>query len=484
MMNEMQVFNVLVGLLFAVSILYVVIAPFTKVEESFNVQATHDILAFGLDIGKYDHLQFPGVVPRTFIGPIVLALFAVPLQFLRAADGSRFPLLLITRSELAFLTVTSITKLLSSFRSVFSSTDACFAALCFLSQFHLLFYSSRPLPNVFALVLTNVANALRINSPESSVSMFILCVAAAIFRCEIGILVLTTLVADSFVFPKTLPKRILLGFLGGVLGALASFQTDSAFWTRPCYPELEVFHFNVILNKSTEWGVSPAHWYFTSAIPRALLGSLPLAVYGLALDRRLARIVYPNLAFVLIYSYLPHKELRFIFYALPVLSLCAGVGLSSLFKNRSKSKLRYLAFLCGCGFLLASLLVTTFALHASRLNYPGGHALRTMHELEARAERVNVLGSDKAHRFVHIDVNAAMTGVSRFLEDPAAWTYSKEEDHTTFNWTDFSHLVTARPYVEGFNRIHVEYGFSKSSLRALSVKTEPKVFVHVREDLL
>mmetsp|Transcript_25210 Transcript_25210/g.99475 ORF Transcript_25210/g.99475 Transcript_25210/m.99475 type:complete len:157 (-) Transcript_25210:2393-2863(-) len=141
---------------------------------------------------------------------------------------------------------------------------------------------------------------------------------------------------------------------------------------------------------------------------------------------------------------------RFIFYALPMLNLCAGVGLSSLFKSRSKSKLRYSAFLCGCGLLLASVLLTMFALQASRLNYPGGHALRTMHELEATAERANVLGRDKAHRFVHIDAHAAMTGVSRFLENPATWTYSKEEDHTALNWTDFSHLVTARPHVGGF----------------------------------
>mmetsp|Transcript_25206 Transcript_25206/g.99455 ORF Transcript_25206/g.99455 Transcript_25206/m.99455 type:complete len:168 (-) Transcript_25206:2228-2731(-) len=167
-----------------------------------------------------------------------------------------------------------------------------------------------------------------------------------------------------------------------------------------------------------------------------------------------------------------------------MLNLCAGVGLSSLFKSRSKSKLRYSAFLCGCGLLLASVLLTMFALQASRLNYPGGHALRTMHELEATAERANVLGRDKAHRFVHIDAHAAMTGVSRFLENPATWTYSKEEDHTALNWTDFSHLVTARPHVGGFKRIHVEHGYSKSSLRELSFTTEPKVFVHVREDLL
>lgn len=69
----------LVVLLAGLILLHLFVAPYTKVEESFHVQATHDILSHGfpygddIDRSNYDHFEFPGAVPRTAVGAAILA---------------------------------------------------------------------------------------------------------------------------------------------------------------------------------------------------------------------------------------------------------------------------------------------------------------------------------------------------------------------------------------------------------------------------
>jgi hypothetical protein len=78
--------------------IHLFIAPYTKVEESFNIQAAYDILHYGVPLGQhahlriktlYDHMTFPGAVPRTFIGAMTLAAIAKPIVWFRGTvdDG-------------------------------------------------------------------------------------------------------------------------------------------------------------------------------------------------------------------------------------------------------------------------------------------------------------------------------------------------------------------------------------------------------------
>lgn len=74
-------------------LLHLHLAPYTKVEESFNIQAVHDLLTYGIpsnEVGEtlktqYDHMTFPGAVPRTFVGAVLLAGCSRPIIWLNGA---------------------------------------------------------------------------------------------------------------------------------------------------------------------------------------------------------------------------------------------------------------------------------------------------------------------------------------------------------------------------------------------------------------
>ena len=179
--------RVLSLLLFLTVLLYIAVCPYTKVEESFNLQAIHDLLHHGSDIEKYDHQTFPGVVPRTFLGPLVVSFLSYPLTLLaRLAGCSKLSQQLVVRGVLGSLVMAAFSLYRAAVRERFGRTVSVFLSLLTLSQFHLMFYSSRPLPNTLALVPVLAALACWLRA-RSDLFIFLSAGAILVFRGELAI---------------------------------------------------------------------------------------------------------------------------------------------------------------------------------------------------------------------------------------------------------------------------------------------------------
>ncbi|QYS94452.1 Mannosyltransferase [Trichoderma simmonsii] len=410
-------------LLFAIPLLHLLAAPYTKVEESFNLQATHDILTYGTpthDVharlsSTYDHFTFPGAVPRTFVGSVLLAGVSQPLVALAGFQHAQF----IVRAVLGCFNAVCLVVFGRAVEEAFGKGAARWWVVLSVSQFHVVFYLSRTLPNMFAFGLTTLASAFLL--PKNDIkkaharrrqAIALLVFATAVFRSELAILLAAT--GLLLLFNKLLSLwELIVVFLGSFATSLAlSVPVDSYFWQRPLWPEFAGFYYNAVLGSSSNWGVSPWHYYFTSALPRLLLNPLCFPLIGLALfhpatSRRVQHLLIPSLAFITIYSIQPHKETRFIFYAVPPLTAAAAVGASFFSSRWSKSPLYSLATIVLALSVLASFAASTGMLLLSSLNYPGGDAVSQLYAITA-----NITSSSEL--FVHADVLTCMTGLTLF----------------------------------------------------------------------
>lgn len=267
-----------------------------------------------------------GVVPRTFIPSFILSLMSLPFKLI---TKSNIFFQILVRLNLAILVILAMLSLSESVRKKFGNYTGSLFIIITCTQFHFIFYSSRTLPNTFALLLVILGFSFWLKK-QFTYLIVTSAFCVLIFRFETCIIFGTIFLIELF-----LKKRInflyflSVGVLSGLIAMITTVMFDTLLWGKIIWPELESMYFNLYLNKSHLWGTSPFYWYFLIAVPKLMLFSLPF----LALTPRGCVLkFYPViLLHIGLHSLLPHKELRFIIYVAPLLNICAANTIATLF---------------------------------------------------------------------------------------------------------------------------------------------------------
>lgn len=469
---------------------YLVLAPYTKVEESFNIQAIHDVIFHGSQLELYDHVEFPGAVPRTFFGALIVGGITKLFQMLISIDN-KLSIQIVARCLIGLANALALIKFRHAVADsvsddvtaetrtdatpedeVFPSKDSTRSVVrwsiagLYIQQFHILFYASRPLPNFMAMPLVVYAYSQlfkKSNGVANAVGILSFC--AIVFRSEIA--VLAACVGITFFVGRkiSLLKLALSGFVGLILGALISMVIDSEFWgtdmSWKSIPEVQAFIFNVIEKRASDWGVEPYPTYWAIHLPNVLNNRflLPVIIGGLFIDKsgsknRIRLLGIAMVLYVTILSFQPHKEWRFVIYVVPPFLAIA----SNFFGTIHRMHPVFFVFFVQLVILtsLLSGIMAGLKVWGSSYNYPGGVALAKFHETVFPDGPPSV-GNYSEPITVHMDVPVCMTGATLFgqlydeasrplypeLElQPVIYDKTEDEEKLAQNWFNYDYLIT------------------------------------------
>jgi alpha-1,6-mannosyltransferase len=308
---------------------------------------------------------------------------------------------------------------------------------------------------------------------RTRLAVFLLTFTAIVFRSEVAILLFCHI---AYILLKqvaryghlthgiTLLRSVIIpgGMAAVPVGLCMTIPIDTFFWQSPTYlwPEFSAFLSNICPSNdslgASAWGTQPWHWYFSNALPRIMMKPfIYLALWLFAISTPATAeaaldLLLPNLAYIAIYSLLPHKETRFIFPVVPPLTLAGALSSSYTWTRRHRTWLyRIFSIPILLSTIISAILAHAILLPLSAVSYPGAHGLSALHNYTLSHNNSDTIR-------VHLDNLSTQTGITRFVQHAPPtkrgdinWIYDKSENATDrldpFWWTQFDYAIMESP---------------------------------------
>jgi GPI mannosyltransferase 3 len=152
--------------------------------------------------------------------------------------------------------------------------------------------------------------------------------AAVLFRLQVSVLCLGLLGIFALRRQWRLALEAGLVFL---IWALIFGLLDLLTWGSWFHSAIVYLRYNLVEARSELYSSAPFDYYARTLWTSARWAILPILPLALLAAGRARGLLLTVLAFILVHSLIGHKELRFIFPALPILGALAGIGLDRVF---------------------------------------------------------------------------------------------------------------------------------------------------------
>jgi GPI mannosyltransferase 3 len=287
-------------------------------DEIFQTQEPAHRLAYGYGIISWEWRE--GV--RSWVFPSVLAMLMRATEWM--GSGSSGYVWAIS----VLLSLVSLTTVWFAFASAerISGVESAIIAAGACAMWHdLIYFGPRTLTEVVAahillpgLWLGKYENRLDVRKRMFLAGLF--CGFAVSLRMQLAPAIGFAIVSFCYREWRNKVYSLALGFALPVIGF---GLVDAASWSYPFQSFIRYFAINVIEGRSLFYGTQPWYWYMT-ILTKHMWPVLILAIFGV---RRCPFLGWVIAIILASHSFLSHKEIRFIYPAVPLLIVLSAVGI-------------------------------------------------------------------------------------------------------------------------------------------------------------